>query len=161
MYCAALTLLLATFCFGQETQSPKIFHFFGTYSPSIRTTDAAWGFYLHGNLSVYLQKNLSVSGDLFSLKQQDGLPVSGQQSVFFGPEWHHYHHQHDLSFGMQPGLLRQTSYLQPLVSPFLSYRYFVHPYLHFFVQARYVYAPSINGFSQADWRFSGGLAFQF
>ncbi len=163
-------------CFAQESVIARkgLLRTQLTLSPSYNLKSKLSGFYLHGNFEAYLENSVSVAGESYFYLGElntDKQIFDFNHSLFFGASKHFIKQNHDVYFGLQPGIsitklrnddstkVTQMSGSNPLFSFIAGYNYFVSNYFHFFVQYRIVAGNHHYGKYQnlSEMRISAGL----
>jgi hypothetical protein len=146
-----------------------------TISPSYMFADDAGYFYLHGNMEAYLNKKLSLSGEIYYYlgAQSQASIFDYNHSLFVGPSRHFITRNNDFYLGLQPGVslakIKAATYalsetkaaIDPLISAIAGYNYFVNNGFHFFMQTRFITGNHKENIEKglSELRFSAGLGF--
>lgn len=129
-----------------------------TLSQSILTNYAASPFYLHGNLTVFMNDNTSAAGEIYYYlgETQDIKKFDFSHLLLWGlgknfPLTRNFYLtpylQTGLSYSktktMATDSIPAQAGITPLVSVKSDLQYFIHPIFHFFLQVRFLYGQHV------------------
>lgn len=179
-------LILSTGFIHAQNESyiqPGLLSATATLGPSKMLARNSSNYYLSGFAEYFIEKNLSLRGDIFLYASSDNdVPfISEAARSFFGLSYHLNKNNFDVHFGFQPGItymkrnpysdgnqtfapVEEDGQLMPSFTLSCGATYYVWKYFNFFVNLNYVrselHGTRSGSFNTDELIFSAGLGFQ-
>lgn len=154
---------------------PGLIKVMGTISPSKMLGSSGAYFYLHGNLEIYFNKQVSFCGDVYGFSGgiHKNTEFDYNHNLLYGFALHQAHERNDLYIAIQPGcsltklktdtmLLKTTQVgVNPVMSLAIGDNFYVSRFFHFFIQARLIVGEHSYDIHKniSEMRLSAGLGF--